>query len=79
MAFTSLGPEEFEDPELPFPVLPLLPELPNAFPNGEPLPNGLFEEPEPPDELEPPEFEGTRAPPEVGLKACVVPALLDVA
>ena len=39
MAFTSLGPEEFDEPELPEPVLPELPEEPplkGEFPNGLP-------------------------------------------
>jgi hypothetical protein len=78
MAFTSLGPEEFDDPELPLPVFPELPEFPKDPPplKGEPLPKGLLEEPERPED---PELEGRRELPEVGLKAWVVLPLFDVA
>lgn len=81
MAFTSLGPEEFDDPELPLPVFPELPELPKDPPllKGEPLPKGLLEEPELPELPEDPELDGTRELPDVGLKACVLLPLFDVA
>src|ERR1700691_6069232 len=69
-ALTSLGPEEPDDPELPLPVLPELAEPPKA------LPKGLPDEPE---EFEPPELEGRRELPEVGLKACVLPPVFVVA
>ena len=78
MAFTSLGPEEFDVPELPLPVFPELPELPKdpPPPKDPPFPNGLLEEPEPPEDPEP---DGRRELPDVGLKACVLLPLLDVA
>src|ERR1700691_2865516 len=82
MALASLGPDEFDDPELPLPELPEVPELPEPpkepLPK-EPLPKGLREEPDPlepfPDEPEP---EGTRPVPEEGAKAWVLPGLLLV-
>src|SRR5580692_5563730 len=78
MASASLGPDPFDDPE-PLPELPVLPELPEPPkeppPNGDPLPKGLPELPEP----EPPKPECTREPPDVGLKACVLLPLFDVA
>src|SRR5271156_2074762 len=83
MALTSPGPEELDDPELPLPVLPVFPELPDPpktppFPNGDPLPKGLPEEPEPPEPF-PAEPEGEWELPDVGLKACVVGVLPKVA
>ena len=81
MASASLGPDEFDDPELPLPELPEFPKDPppkgELLPNGEPLPKGLPEEPERPEDPEP---EGACELPDVGLKAWVLLSLLfDVA
>jgi hypothetical protein len=80
MASASLGPDEFDEPEPLLPLLPELPELPKEPPpNGEPLPKGLAEDPELPEDPEDPEPDGTRVLPDVGLKACVLLPLFDVA
>jgi hypothetical protein len=73
MAFTSLGPEELDDPELPeFAELPEPPKAP-------PFPNGLFEEPEPPETFPPePEPDGTRELPDEGANAWVFGPLPEV-